>query len=171
MMSDIDDVEQFLNANDDEVSNENSLITPVTDNARILKIKVKKYINAFPNDLKDIDITELEHLDELSLQEKYNEIIVSLNNNDNTLIGGAYFMTVGLIENIGTISGYYDLTGLTTNCASNLGIKKALTQLSIEYSDYTLLTRPEEKLVYLTLLNMLTTYQQNKLALTKEQND
>ena len=162
------DVNDFLEQNSDfeNTNNESSLSltnnTP-NENSRILKIKIKKYINSFPNELKDIDISDIEHLSENQLQEKYNEILVSLNNENNSLVGSAYFMGVGLIETISVSSGYVDLSGLTTNCATNPGIKKALTQMSIEYSDYTLLTKPEEKLAYLTLLTILTTYQQNKL--------
>ena len=39
--------------------------------------------------------------------------------------------------------------------------------MSIEYADLTLITKPKEKLVYLTLLTMLTTYQMNKINLSK----
>ena len=134
------------------------------ETARVLKIKIKKYLREFPEELHDISAGDLDMMSTHDLQNKYNEILVALNSGNNSIISSAYYTAVGVTEQLGTMSGFVDLTGLTKRCQSNPQIRKCLTQLEIEYSDYTLIQRPEERLLFTTLLMLLVTNQQNKAA-------
>ena len=169
------DVNDFLNGRDEEenqvqeqqnigsTTQEEPEIIQDAENMRTLKIKIRKYLKCFPRELESIDISDIENLSEEELQVKYDDIRVELNSSENKLISSCYFMGVNLCENLINYSGYADLTGLTVQCHMNEGINKCLKQLEIEFGDYTLLSNPEERLVYLTLLMALTTAQQNKI--------
>ena len=65
-------------------------------------------------------------------------------------------MGISLLKTISVLLGYVNLSGLTTNCVTNLSIKKTLTQMFIKYNDYNLLTKLKKKLIYSTLLIILT---------------
>lgn len=172
-----DDIMNFLEGvdpNEEEVEEEIPYeppqdITPQQNpTTRALRIKIRKYIKAFPDELGHIDISDIDDLSERELQSRYDDVRTELNSVENTLITGCYFTAINITENLAPLAGM-NLTGLTASCRMNEGICKSLKQLQIEYGDYSLLTRPEERLAYLTLITILNCHQSNKKQIEQQQ--
>lgn len=145
----------------EEIKRKSELIIQISrfrDSSRFSNFLNSLGFNLNPTHLKTLDISELE------------DLIVELksaiqNKNGSKVLDEAYFMVLGMCENISKhpkFKNYLDLNGLSQNARQSDELLDTLECLSLMYGDLGSLT-PEKKLLFLTGGLILRTSSVNKM--------
>jgi hypothetical protein len=136
--------------------------------AKALKTKIQMYKQHFAKETENVDTRNLDELSIEELEEKLYQIKVHINNADpSSLITMMYYTGMTLTEQLSVFTPL-KLEGLSIATSNNPGIRKALTELEIEYADYNVVPSPEKKLLILTLQNMYNVHKYNTNVQFKE---
>lgn len=128
---------------------------------RNLKQKIRLYKQHFPNETKDINVSNLDSMSVDDLNNKLQECRMSINTSNPTgLITLTYGAGIGIAENL-SIFTPFRLQGLTQATATNESIRKALLELEIEYGNFNAIESPEKRLVIATLHQMWLVHRYN----------
>jgi len=162
---------------EDDEDEEDNEAAPLSEEelkqARSLRPKILKYRECFPSEMRDINfdgVAESEDLD--FLEEKYNSVRMALSNSSSGpgIVGVTYSTAMFAIENMAKFSGgILLLDGLSTNTANNKEIRDCLSEINIEYCDWSDLTTPERQLFVVTLYTIYMTHAVNKKNISNEQ--
>jgi hypothetical protein len=165
-----------LGEDDEEDEDNEEDVAPLSDEelkqARSLRTKILKYRECFPSEMRDINfdgVAESEDLD--FLEEKYNSVRMARSNSSSGpgIVGVTYSTAMFAIENMAKFSGgVLLLDGLSNNTANNKEIRDCLSEINIEYCDWSDLTTPERRLFVATLYTIYMTHAVNKKNMSNE---
>jgi len=123
--------------------------------------------------MRDIDFNGVAESEDLDfLEEKYNSVRMAFSNSSSGpgIVSVTYSTAMFTIENMAKFSGsLLLLDGLSTNAANNKEIRDCLSEINIEYCNWSDLTTPERRLFVATLYTIYMTHAINKKNLGNEQ--
>jgi len=162
---------------DDDEDEEDYEVAPLSKEelkqAQSLCTKILKYRECFPTEMRDIDFNGVAESEDLDfLEEKYNSVRMACSNSSSRpgIVGITYSTAMFAIENMAKFSGgLLLLDGLSTNTVNNKEIRDCLSEINIEYCNWSDLTTPKRCLFVTTLYTIYMTHAINKKNLGSEQ--
>jgi len=127
---------------------------------RNLVLKMKKFFQdpQLSKKLQQVEQSDLENLTLDELEDRYHEVKLALSNDNSTgIIGFGYGYGCTLLENLSkTPYSPVSLDGLTSTLMRNDQVLDLLAELNVEYSNFESVTRPEQRLLYITAFTALS---------------
>ena len=127
---------------------------------RNLVLKMKKYFQdaRLSNKLTQIEQSDIDSLSLDELEDRYHKVKLALSNDNSTrIIGFGYGYGCTLLENLSkTPYSPMSLDGMTGTLMKNEQVLDLLAELNVEYSNFESVTRPEQRLLYITAFTALS---------------
>ena len=125
-----------------------------------LVLKMKKYFQdaQLSKKLAQVEQSDIDSLSLDELEDRYHEVKLALSNDNSTgIVGFGYGYGCTLLENLSkTPYSPVSLDGMTGTLMKNEQVLDLLAELNVEYSNFESVTRPEQRLLYITAFTALS---------------
>ena len=127
---------------------------------RNLVLKMKKYFQdaQLSKKLAQVEQSDIDSLSLDELEDRYHEVKLALSNDNSTgIVGFGYGYGCTLLENLSkTPYSPVSLDSMTGTLMKNEQVLDLLVELNVEYSNFESVTRPEQRLLYITAFTALS---------------
>ena len=140
---------------------------------RNLVLKMKKYFQdaQLSKKLAQVEQSDIDSLSLDELEDRYHKVKLALSNDNSTgIVGFGYGYGCTLLENLSkTPYSPISLDGMTGTLMKNEQVLDLLAELNVEYSNFESVTRPEQRLLYITAFTALSVGMSNMNKATQLQ--